>query len=88
MAFFLGIKHALEIDKTLSLSSMLYGVYDDGPYGHSPGFNGSASTTLNWKLNERFSLRAPYVEILSPLQSLEDERETNLIYGMGVSYGF
>jgi hypothetical protein len=85
---FTGIGHNWKIDEKLSLGSEISIIYDDGAFGNDSGFIGKLSTSLTYKLNSSCSVTFPRITIYSPLQSLSDKRETEIVIGGGLTINF
>jgi hypothetical protein len=83
-----GLCHNWAFSEQLSICSEAKLMYDDGVYGCDNGLLGGLSTTLSWKINDKISIRAPYLGIFTPLQHLSDSRETEFIFGTGLTWSF
>ena len=79
----LGVVHTLEINETLSTSTSVQVIQDDGVYYNNPATIGNIASRLNWKVGKNFFLRAPYFQHIFPFGNPGDRRKPEDIVGFG-----
>lgn len=82
----LGLRTCWEINKTVSLAGNAFVLYDPGIYGGDVALVGNIEASLNWKLGEHVKLELPYLQVIGPFNDVSDSRETEFVWGAGVTF--
>lgn len=87
LCFYTGIQHDITLNDKLSISSTATWVYDDGALGADSGNIGSLGTGFSYKVNESLTL-TPGIKIYTPLEHLNDSRETEIVCSINAIWKF
>lgn len=82
-----GLRYRWQVSDLFSLNSEAGLLYDSGAYGFESAIVWYANAELSWQLNETISLQLPSVRLTTPLGHKPD-RETQLVFGAGMSFNF
>ncbi len=86
----LGTRLSWHINDIVSVSSQIMAVYDPGILGGDAGWIGNAEAAFNWKIKDNLFLEAPYTRLIQPITAFSDAdgRNTEIVFGFGLSYTF
>ena len=84
-----GVRHntPLFLDD-LDLSQRFQITYDSGVAGFDSGFIGEYCAGISWQVTDMMSVTPIQLKISSPLGSMDDNRETEMVWGFGASILF
>ena len=82
-----ALKHIAELSSVFSVSQELIGSYDDGAYGYNQAAIVAYRVAPSVRLSEKFSLNGSVLAI-GPLTKVNDGRETEVVYSLGLSTTF
>lgn len=84
----LGMGHSWQLNYFASINTEVATILDSGIYNHDRGIIGFLETSLRMNLGKGLTLIIPSVKITTPLQSLKDDRKTEVVIGGGFEIKF
>ncbi len=84
----LGSRVAWHANDRLTVVGKGYLLYDPGMFGADTALIGGVEGKLCWKLAEHVSLELPYLRVVAPLTDVSDNRDTEFVWGIGLTFSF
>lgn len=83
-----GIKHAWQITPELTLNQKTNLFFDNGACGFDSGILGEYRCDIGWQISKSTTIDLISLKFVTPFTSLSDSRETEIVYGVGITHRF
>ncbi len=86
--FHFGVEHSFGLSESLSVTQKVDLNYDPGLYELDATWIGEYAVALEWSVSELVTINPIMIRLATPLTDVEDDRETEFVWGFGATISF